>query len=712
MNQAQTVTYAVENGVALIAVNNPPVNALAAGVREGIMEGITRANADTEVEAIVLLGEGRNFIAGADIRRFGSARPVSTRTSAAAIESSEKPVVAAMHGYALGGGLEHALACHYRIASPDAKLGLPEVTLGVIPAGGGTQRLTRLAGPAAALDLILSGRHVGAVEAQQLGIVDAIVDGADLRAAAIRFARDVASRRPLPRARDMVHRIEPTPAITAALDAARKSIAKKSRHLKAPAYALECVQAALTMPFDEGVALEAARFAELETSDEAKALRYAFFAEREAAKIPGAAPTGKTQRVGSAAVIGAGTMGSGIAMSYADAGISVKVLEISREALDRGMQRIRDTYAVRVKRGSLSQQDMDARLALIEGVQSYEAIANCDAVVEAVFERIDIKQEIFGRLDAVMKSGALLLTNSSAIDIDIMANATSRPQDVAGAHFFAPANVMKLCEVVRGSQTSLQILERTMKMARDMGKVCAVAGSCDGFAANRSRAPMMTETMLMLEEGATPQQIDKVMVEFGYPMGPFAVNDISGLDVSYEGRKRRAAANPEYRKLHVPDRLVEMGRKGQKTGAGWYVYRDGDRTPYPDDVVTQVIAQVAEEFGIPQRTFTDQEVLHRLLFASVNEACKILEEGKAYRASDIDVMWLYGFGFPRHRGGLLFWADTIGAEAVWRQVSEWHERYGKRWQPSKLLGELAATGGRLRDATGTPQVADAALQAS
>ncbi|WP_349607713.1 3-hydroxyacyl-CoA dehydrogenase NAD-binding domain-containing protein [Cupriavidus sp. DF5525] len=700
MNQAQTVTYAVEDGVALIAVNNPPVNALAAGVREGIMEGVARANADAGIEAIVLLGEGKNFIAGADIRRFGNARPVSTRTSSAAIEASEKPVVAAMHGYALGGGLEHALACHYRVASPDARLGLPEINLGIIPAGGGTQRLTRIAGPGAALELILSGRHVSAGEAQGLGIVDAIVEGNDLKAAAIRFAKDVAARRPLPRARDMVQRIEPTAAAMATLDTARKSISKKSRHVKAPAYALECVQAALTMPFDEGVALEAARFAELESSDESKALRYAFFAEREAAKVPGAAPAGKTQRIGSAAVIGAGTMGSGIAMSYADAGIPVKVLEATREALDRGMQRIRDTYAVRVKRGSLSQGDMDARLALIEGVQSYEAIADCDAVVEAVFERIDIKQEIFGQLDAVMKPGALLLTNSSAIDIDIMANATARPQDVAGAHFFAPANVMKLCEVVRGSKTSPETVANAMKMARDMGKVCAVAGSCDGFAANRSRAPMMTETMLMLEEGATPEQIDKVMVDFGYPMGPFAVNDISGLDVSYEGRKRRAAANPEYRKLHVPDRLVEMGRKGQKTGAGWYAYREGDRTPYPDDVVKQVIAQVAEEFGIPQRSFTDQEILHRLLFASVNEACKILEEGKAYRASDIDVMWLYGFGFPRHRGGLMFWADTVGAQAVWQQVSEWHKRYGKRWQPSTLLAEIAAAGGALREAKG------------
>ena len=352
-----------------------------------------------------------------------------------------------------------------------------------------------------------------------------------------------------------------------------------------------------------------------------------------------------------------------------------------------------------VKRGSITHAQMDERLSMIHGVTDYADIGDCDAVIEAVFERVDLKQEVFGRLDEVMKPGALLLTNSSAIDIDIMANATKRPQAVAGAHFFAPANVMRLCEVVRGSATPIETIARTMKMARDLGKVAAVAGSCDGFAANRSRTPMMTEMMLMLEEGALPEQIDRIMVAFGYPMGPFAVNDMSGLDVSYEGRKRRASADPEYRKLHIPDRMVEMGRKGQKTGAGWYRYAEGDRTPHPDDVVRQVIADVAKEFGIAQRTFSDEEILQRALFASVNEACRILDEGKAYRASDIDVMWLYGFGFPRHRGGLMFWADSIGAPAILAQAREWNDRYGKRWKPSALLERVAADGGRLRDAT-------------
>ncbi|MBN9427202.1 MAG: enoyl-CoA hydratase/isomerase family protein [Burkholderiales bacterium] len=700
MNPAQLVRYEVADGVGVVTVENPPVNALAPGMREGVIEAVARANADPDVRALVLIGAGGNFIAGADIRQFGTARAVSTRDSAKVLDASEKPVVAAIDGYALGGGLEHALACHYRIGTARAKLGLPEVTLGIIPGGGGTQRLPRLIGPEAAADLIVSGRHASADEALRLGLLDVLTDASDLRAAAIRYARSVADVRPLPRVSERGDRIAAAAADPAMLESLRKSVARKARHLKAPLEAMACIEAAVQRPFDEGLLLEQRRFAELENADEAKALRYAFFAERQAAKIPGVDKGQTPQPVRSAAVIGAGTMGGGIAIAFADAGIPVKILEVSEEALTRGMQRIRETFEARVKRGSLSPAEMEKRLARIQSVRDYESIADCDAVVEAVFERIDIKQQVFGRLDTVMKPGAVLLTNSSAIDIDVMAAATRRPEDVAGAHFFAPANVMKLCEVVRGSSTSAATLLRAMKMGRDMGKICAIAGSCDGFAANRSRTPMMTETMLMLEEGARPAQIDKVMMAFGYPLGPFAVNDISGLDVSYEGRKRRAAADPGYRKLHVPDRLVEMGRKGQKTGAGWYRYEPGDRAPHPDPVVDEVIAAVASELGIAQRSFDDEEILHRLLFASVNEACKVLEDGKAYRASDIDVMWLHGFGFPRHRGGLMYWADTVGADRIHRQVCEWHEKYGRRWAPSALLGAVAAAGGRLRDATG------------
>ena len=700
MSEAEVVRYEVEDGIGVITVDNPPVNALGPGVREGIIAGVDKGNADPNVKAMVLIGAGRSFIAGADIRQFGKPRPVLPRVSHDVLDASAKPVVAAIHGFALGGGLEHALSSHYRIAVASAKVGLPEVLIGILPGGGGTQRLPRLIGPKAAMEMIVSGRHVPAEEAKTLGIIDGIVPGKDLRREAIAFAKSIAAARPLPRVRDRIAEAKADPGM---FEAMRKSIAKKARNQLAPYHCIACVEAAVTQPFDEGIQTEQRLFKELENSDEAKALRYAFFAEREVAKVPNAPKDFKPAAVKSAAVIGAGTMGGGIAMSFADFGIPVKVLEVSREVLDKGMQRVRDNYATSVKRGSLSQAEMDKRMSLITPVERYQDIGDCDVVIEAVFERVDIKKDVFTKLDAAMKPGALLLTNSSAIDTDIMAGVTKRPQDVAGAHFFAPANVMKLFEVVKGSKTSIETIIRAMKVGRDIGKISAVAGTCDGFAANRSRAPFVTEMMLMLEEGALPEQIDKVMVNFGYPIGPFAVSDLSGLDISYDTRKRRAAADPNFRKLHVPDRLVEMGRKGQKTGAGWYRYEKGDRTPHPDEVVKSVIADVAREFGIPQRTFTDDEILRRLLYASVNEACKILEEGKAYRASDIDVMWLHGFGYPRYRGGLMFWADGIGVKEVYRQVEEWHQRYGARWKPANLLRELAESGTPLREAK--PKVA-------
>jgi 3-hydroxyacyl-CoA dehydrogenase len=703
MSEAEVVRFEVEDGVGIITVDNPPVNSLGPGVREGIIASVEKGNADPNVRAMVLIGAGRSFIAGADIRQFGKPRPVFKVTSVEVLDGATKPTVAAIHGFALGGGLEHALACHYRIAVASAKVGLPEVLIGVLPGGGGTQRLPRLIGPKAAMDMIVSGRHVPAEEARTLGIIDAIVTGKDLRREAVEFAKSVAEKRPLPRVRDRTDRIAEAKADPGMFEAMRKSIARKARNQKAPYHCIACVEAAATQPFDEGIQTERRLFAELENSDEARALRYAFFAEREVAKVPGAPADLKPPRVKSAAVIGAGTMGGGIAMSFADAGIPVKVLEVSRDVLDKGMQRVRDNYATSVKRGSLTQAQMDERLQRIQPVERYEEIADADVVIEAVFERVDIKKDVFTKLDAVMKPGALLLTNSSAIDTDVMANVTRRPQDVAGAHFFAPANVMKLFEVVKGSKTSIETIVRAMKVGRDIGKISAVAGTCDGFAANRSRAPFVTEMMLMVEEGVLPEQVDKVMVNFGYPMGPFAVSDLSGLDISYDTRKRRAAADPNFRKLHVPDRLVEMGRKGQKTGAGWYRYEKGDRTPHPDEVVKSIAAEVAREFGIEQRTFTDDEILRRLLYASVNEACKILEEGKALRASDIDVMWLHGFGYPRYRGGLMFWADGIGVKEVYRQVEEWHQRYGARWKPSALLKELAESGTPLREAR--PKVA-------
>ena len=703
MSEAPVVRFDVEDGIGVITIDNPPVNAQGPGVTDGIIAAVAQGEADPNVKAMVLIGAGRSFIAGADIRQFGKPRVMPKRRSYEVIDDSMKPIVAAIHGYALGGGLEHALSCHYRIAVASAKVGLPEVLIGILPGGGGTQRLPRLIGPQAAMDMIVSGRHVPAPEAKALGIIDALVPGKDLRREAIEFAQGIAATRPLPRVRDRTDRIAEAKTDPGMFDAMRKSIAKKARNQKAPYHCIASIEAATTLPFDEGIQNERRLFSELENADEAKALRYAFFAEREAGRIPDLPKDLKLPAIKSAAVIGAGTMGGGIAMSFADFGVPVKILEATQEALDKGMQRIRDNYAVSVKRGSLAQAEMDKRLPLIEPVTDYAAIAGCDVVIEAVFEEMNVKKEVFAKLDAIMKPGALLLSNTSALDVDAIAAVTKRPQDVAGSHFFSPANVMKLLEVVKGAKTSPQTLAATLKLGRSIGKVSALAGNCDGFVANRSRAPFQTEMILMVEEGAQPEQIDQVMVDFGYPMGPFAVGDLAGLDIGYASRKRRAAADPAYRKLPVPDRLVEMGRKGQKTGAGWYRYDKGDRTPHPDPEVKRVIADVAREMGIEQRSFTDDEILRRILFASVNEACRILEEGKALRASDIDIMWLYGFGFPRYRGGLMFWADAIGSREVYRQIGEWHQRYGARWQPANLLRELAANGTAFREAK--PQVA-------
>ena len=699
MSEKPLVRFDIEDAIGVITIDNPPVNALGPGVSDGIIAAVEQGEKDPTVKAMVLMGAGRSFIAGADIRQFGKPRPTPTRRSYDVIDQTAKPIVAAIHGFALGGGLEHALACHYRIAVPSAKVGLPEVLIGILPGGGGTQRLPRLIGPKAAMELIVSGRHVPAPEAKQLGIIDELVEEKDLRREAIAYAKRIADRRPLPRVRDMQDKLAETKADPGMFEAMRKSIARKARNQKAPYHCIAAVEAATREPFEEGLKTERRLFGELENADEAKALRYAFFAEREVTKIPGLGKDVTVPEIKTAAVVGAGTMGGGIAMSFADHGFPVKILDVTPEAVEKGMQRIRDNYAISVKRGSLAQNEMEKRLPRIQPVDSYQAIADCDVVIEAVFEEMNVKKEVFARLDQVMKPTALLLTNSSALDIDEIASVTKRPEAVAGSHFFSPANVMKLLEVVVGNKSAPSTIAAAMKMGRSIGKISVYAGNTDGFVANRSRAPFNTEMVLMVEEGALPEQIDKVMVDFGYPMGPFAVGDLAGLDIGAASRRRRAAADPNYRKLPIPDRLVELGRYGQKTGAGWYRYEKGDRTPHPDPEVKRIIEQVAKEMGIEQRSFTDEEILRRLLFASVNEACKILEEGKALRASDVDVMWLHGFGFPRYRGGLFFWADQIGAKEVCRQIEEWHQRYGARWKPSKLLQELAARGGTFREAT-------------
>src|SRR5215470_2601452 len=678
MAEGALVRFENVDGIGVITIDNPPVNALSPGVPEGIVENVERGNADPAIRAMVLIGAGRSFIAGADIRQFGTRRPpaVPGRRTHEVLDNSKKPVVAAIHGYALGGGLEIALASHYRIAVPSAKVGLPEVLIGILPGSGGTQRLPRLIGPKAAMEMIVSGRHVSAEEANKLGIIDELVpEGDDLRAAAIAFARRVADTRPLPRIRDRDEKLAEAKADPGIFEAMRRSIARRARNQKAPYHCITAVEVACTMPFDDGARRE-----------------------REVAKLPDIPRETPLRPIETAAIVGAGTMGGGIAMSFAEFGFPVKLLEVSQEALDRGLARIRSNYETSVRRGSLTEAEMERRLKLIEPIKSYDDIAQCDVVIEAVFERIPVKEEVFKKLDEVMKPGALLYTNTSGIDIDIMANSTKRPQDVAGTHFFAPANVMKLFEVVKGAKSAPDTLATGMALGRRIGKISAMAGNGDGFVANRSRTPFGTEMNLMVEEGALPEQVDKVMVDFGYPIGPFATADLSGLDIGYDSRQRRAAENPNYRKMPIADMIVEAGRLGQKTGAGWFRYEKGDRTPYPDPELARMIKEKTAELGIPQRTFSDEEILRRLLFASVNEACKILEEGKVYRASDIDVMWLGGFNFPRYRGGLMYWADTIGVAEVYRQIQAWHQQYGERWAPAPLLRQLADTNTPLREA--------------
>ena len=605
MPEGGLVRFENVDGIGVITVDNPPVNALSPGVPEGIVENVERGNADPAIRAMVLIGAGRSFIAGADIRTFGTRRPppVEGRRTHQILDASQKPVIATIHGYALGGGLEIALASHYRIAVSSAKVGLPEVLIGILPGSGGTQRLPRLIGPKAAMEMITSGRHVPAEEAHRLGIIDELAPEADLRDAAIAMARRVAEIRPLPRIRDRDAKLAEAKADPGIFDAMRKSIARRARNQKAPYNCIAAVEAACTMPFEDGIRRERELFDELENSAEARALRYAFFAEREVAKLPDIPRDTPLRPVKTAAIVGAGTMGGGIAMSFAEFGFPVKLLEASQEALDRGIARIRANYETSVKRGSLTEAEMNRRLALIEPVTSYDDIGQCDVVIEAVFERIPVKEEVFKKLDEVMKPGALLYTNTSGIDIDIMANATKRPQDIAGTHFFAPANVMKLFEVVKGAKSAPDTLATAMDLGRKIGKISAMAGNGDGFVANRSRTPFGTEMNIMVEEGALPEQVDKVMVDFGYPIGPFATADLSGLDIGYDSRQRRAAQIPNYRKMPIADAIVEAGRLGQKTGAGWFRYDKGDRTPHPDPEVARIIKEKAAEMGVQQRSF-------------------------------------------------------------------------------------------------------------
>jgi 3-hydroxyacyl-CoA dehydrogenase len=684
-----------DNDIAIITVNNPPVNALSQGVRTGIAEAIEQIEKDPAVKAAVLIGAGKTFVAGADINEFGKVTsgkmqgipfvPILQR-----IEDCSRPVVMAIHGTALGGGLELAMAGHYRVASPDAQVGQPEVKLGIIPGAAGTQRLPRLAGIAKALEMCAEGNPVKAKDALTLGIVDRIIEG-DLLAGAVAFAREVAGK-PAPRTRDRKEKLGTPEQNAAIFAAAREAAKKKGRGLMAPQAAIDAVEAAARLPFDQGVEVERELFTRCLFSDQSKALIHVFFGEREVAKIPDVPRETPTIPVKSAAVIGAGTMGGGIAMNFANAGIPVLLKESEQAALDRGMNTIRKNYENTMKKGRLTQQQMDERLARIKPTLAYDGFDQADMVVEAVFEGMALKKQVFAELDRICKKGAILASNTSTLNIDEIAQATSRPESVIGTHFFSPANVMRLLEIVRGKLTSKEVIATCMQLSKKIGKIGVLVGNCRGFVGNRMFHPYRREAQFLVEEGASVEAVDRAMYDWGMAMGPLAVGDLAGLDVGWRIRKEyKHLEKPGVRQPLAEDRLCEMGRYGQKTGAGWYKY-DENRRPMADPAVAELVRNAATAAGIQQRQISSEEIVDRLVYALVNEGARILEEGYALRAVDIDIIYINGYGFPAHRGGPMWYADTVGLRKVYDRISEFHRQHGELWEPAPLLKRLAEEG--------------------
>jgi len=685
-----------DNDIAIITVNNPPVNALSPGVPEGISEAIEQIDKDPTVRAAVLIGAGKTFVAGADIKEFGKMTSGKTRGGIAfvpllkRIEDCSKPVVMAIHGTAFGGGLELAMAGHYRVAAPTAQVGQPEVKLGIIPGAAGTQRLPRLAGVAKAVEMCADGNPVKARDALALGIVDRLIDG-DLLSGAVAFAREVAGK-PAPKTRERNEKLgtpeKNAPIFAAARDAARK----KARGMMAPMAAIDAVEAATKLPFDEGVEAERKLFTECLFSDQSKAMIHVFFGEREVAKIPDVPKETPVIPVNSAAVIGAGTMGGGIAMNFANAGIPVLLKETDQAALDRGMNTIRKNYDNSVKKGRFTQQQMDERMNLIKPTLTYDGFEQADMVVEAVFEGMALKKQVFGDLDKICKQGAILASNTSTLNIDEIASATSRPESVIGTHFFSPANVMRLLEIVRGKASSKEVIATCMQLSKKLGKVGVLVGNCRGFVGNRMFGPYRREAQFLVEEGASVEAVDKALYDYGMAMGPLAVGDLAGLDVGWRIRKEfKHLEKPGVRQPLAEDRLCEMGRYGQKTGAGWYKY-DENRRAIPDPEVAQLVSKWAAEAGIKQRQISQEEIVDRLIYALVNEGARILEEGYALRAVDIDIIYLNGYGFPAHRGGPMWYADTVGLKKVYDRISEFHKQHGELWEPAPLLKRLAEDG--------------------
>jgi 3-hydroxyacyl-CoA dehydrogenase len=698
------VTLTKDGDIAVITINNPPVNALSPGVPEGIMASVQEAQKDPSVKGIVLIGGGRTFIAGADVKEFGKItsgkkdRGVGLHPVLQVMEDCPKPIVCAIHGTAFGGGLETAMACHYRVAAPTAQVGQPECKLGIIPGAAGTQRLPRLAGVAVAAEMCAFGDPLSAPRALEAGIVDKIIDG-DLLAGAVAYAREqAATGKPPRKTREMNQKISNQAENEKALAAARDAVKKRSRGLLAPTKAIDAVEAAIKLPFDQGIAREAELFQECLFSDQSKALIHAFFGERAVAKIPGISKDLPLISIKRAAVVGGGTMGGGITMNYANAGIPVLFKEVSQEALDKGLATIKKNYAATVSKGRLSQKQMDERMALIEPTTSYEKFKEADIVVEAVFEEMALKKKVFAEIEKATRPDAILASNTSTLNVDEIASATSRPANVIGHHFFSPANVMRVIEIVRGKQSSDAVIATSMALSKKLNKVGILVGNCRGFVGNRMFHCYQREAQFLLEEGARVEQIDRVLYDYGMAMGPLAVGDLAGLDVSWRIRKEFKHLEPAgIRQPLVADQLCEKGRYGQKTSAGWYKYEPGSRMPIPDPEVQQVIEQSAKAAGIKRREISDQEILERTLYSLVNEGATILAEGIALRAVDIDMLYILGYGFPAHRGGPMWYGDIVGLKKVYDKVREFEKQHGSLWEPSPLLKELAESGRTFAD---------------
>ncbi len=679
-----------EGDVAVITINSPPVNALSASVRDGLRDSVGQAAADPAVKAIVVICAGRTFIAGADISEFGKPPKGATLPQLQAVlEGGPKPVIAAIHGTALGGGFEMALMCHYRVAVPSAKFGFPEIKLGLIPGAGGTQRLPRLSGVEAALEVILGGSPFGAKQALEWGVIDTLVEEGKLREGALAFARKVIdTHMPLRKIRDLNDKIDAARGHPEIFDKVRREYGRRYRGFEAWQAALRAVQAAIDLPFDEGMKLERQIFLDLIPTPQAQAQRYVFFAERKVWKIsdvPDDTPVLPVKKVG---VIGAGTMGGGISMNFLNAGIPVTIVETAREALDRGIGTIRRNYDSTAKKGRMTAADVETRMGLLRPELNLDALSDCDLIIEAVYENMDIKKEVFRKLDRIAKPGAILASNTSYLDVNEIASVTGRPDHVLGLHFFSPANVMRLLEVVRGAKTAKPVIATAMQLARKIGKIGVLVGVCHGFVGNRMLHQRQREAAKLILEGAMPWDVDRVIYEFGLPMGPFAMSDLAGLDIGWSKETSKSST--------IREILCEMNRRGQKTGAGFYDY-DEQRRASPSPVVEKIILDFAAGKGINRRTIPDQEILERCIYPMINEGAKIIEEGKAQRASDIDIVWINGYGWPVYRGGPMFYADLIGPEKVLAKLKEFEATMGPDFTPAPLLETLAAGNRRFQD---------------